>query len=493
MGKAAAHVKANATAMERAMAKVGRSFTGVTGSLKTLVSALAIGAAFRAVINATKEEEQAIAQLEQTLKSTGRYTPELASQMKNYAAELQKVTTYGDETVIAMQALLLTFTKIGGDEFNRAQKVTLDLATALKTDLKSAALQVGKALNDPVLGMTALSRSGIQFSEAQKDVVKQLVATGDVVGAQKIVLKELETQFGGSAEAARNTLGGALTALKNAFGDLLEGDFGGGGVKGTTKAINDLTDLLADPEIVKNAKALTNAMITGFGKVLKAISTTVEFTKWLSDELAAQIYGVAGDDIIRLEQKLESLKAKLEVPLDIPLDSLPWADEVQKEIDKVQKQIDDFYASAGTKTVKTPTATVIPVVPVVTGGAGIVEETPEAKAAREKAEKDAEAVHKLRVETFLKDESDKWAALEEYEKEYAEKQAEFADAHKQATLSDVEYELSKLQEQYDAYGTYIDDKVALDEWYAASKKKILDKQKDDETKMIAELKTAIEG
>jgi lambda family phage tail tape measure protein len=227
--------------------------------------------------------------------------------------------------------------------------------------------------------------------------------------------------------------------------------------------------------------------------VLTAISKTVEFTKWLSDELAAQIYGVAGDDIIRLEQKLESLKAKLEVPLDIPLDSLPWADEVQKEIDKVQKQIDDFYASAGTKTVKTPTATVIPVVPVVTGGAGIVEETPEAKAAREKAEKDAEAVHKLRVETFLKDESDKWAALEEYEKEYAEKQAEFADAHKQATLSDVEYELSKLQEQYDAYGTYIDDKVALDEWYAASKKKILDKQKDDETKMIAELKTAIEG
>lgn len=81
---------------------------------------------------------------------------------------MQSVTTYGDETVIEAQALLLTFTKIGKETFPQALESTLNVATAMGTDLKSAALQVGKALNDPVLGMTALSRSGIQFTEDQK-------------------------------------------------------------------------------------------------------------------------------------------------------------------------------------------------------------------------------------------------------------------------------------------------------------------------------------
>ncbi|MDD5049616.1 MAG: phage tail tape measure C-terminal domain-containing protein, partial [Methanoregulaceae archaeon] len=389
--------------------------------------------------------------------------------------------------------------------------VTLDVATALKTDLKSAALQVGKALNDPVLGMTALSRSGIQFSEAQKEVVKELVKTGDTVGAQKIILKELETQFGGSAEAARNTLGGALASLKNAFGDLLEGDGKGGGVKGTTAAIEDLTKLMSDPSTVANAQTLTNAMITGFGKVLKAISTTVEFTKWLGEELAAQIYGVAGGDINRLEGSLDTAKKKLQ-ELEDGYKAVGFADKLlgkigisegileklrgiksaREEVKKLQKQVDDYYAFEDAKkkgSAKTPD---VPDVPVVTSG-GVVEETPEAIAAREKAAKRAEEIHQLTVDNYLKTESEKWAALEEYEKDYADKQTEFSDAHKKATLSDVDYELAKLQEQYDAYSVYITDKVALDEWYAASKKKILDKEKDDETGMLKELKTAIDG
>jgi len=199
MGKAKKAVEENATGMQRAMDKVGRSFSGVAGQLKTLVSALAIGAAFRAVIIAASEAQQAVAQLEATLKSTGRYTPELAQNLTGYAAELQKITTYGDEAIISMQSLLLTFTRIGGDEFTRAQMAVLNVATALKTDLKTAALQVGKALNDPILGMTALSRTGIQFSEAQKATVKELMAVNDIAGAQKVILAELETQFGGSA------------------------------------------------------------------------------------------------------------------------------------------------------------------------------------------------------------------------------------------------------------------------------------------------------
>jgi len=102
------------------------------------------------------------------------------------------------------------------------------------TDLKSAAIQLGKALNDPIANLSALSRSGIQFSKSQKAMVKELVESNKMVEAQKIILAELDTQFGGSARAARDTMGGALSALGNKFGDLFEAS------GKTSKAIADV-------------------------------------------------------------------------------------------------------------------------------------------------------------------------------------------------------------------------------------------------------------
>jgi len=564
MGKAKKAVEENATGMQRAMDKVGRSFSGVAGQLKTLVSALAIGAAFRAVIIAASEAQQAVAQLEATLKSTGRYTPELAQNLTGYAAELQKITTYGDEAIISMQSLLLTFTRIGGDEFTRAQMAVLNVATALKTDLKTAALQVGKALNDPVLGMTALSRSGIQFSEAQKATVKELMAVNDIAGAQKVILAKLETQFGGSAEAARNTLGGALTALKNAFDDLLEGDSGGGGVKGTTQAIEELIQLLQNPETIKNAQTLANAMVTAFEKVLTAISKTVEFTKWLGEELASQVYGVAGDDITRLEKNLDSAKEKLKeledrykavafadkllgkvgISTDF-LDKIRGIKSAREEVSRLQKQVDDYNESQAKGKPAAPKVPTAPNVPVMatnkTEGGGLGGGASKRDATIERGQaaiKDLErelallgdksevekvlwelekgkyaelsTEHKKRIEDLVREIEAGKAAIkakkteaeeeeealklqmkmhEEYEKEKEKKQAEFSEAHKRATLSTTEYELQQLQSSYDEYAAYIDDKAKLDEWYAAEKARILEREKSD----ISELKAAIEG
>ena len=121
-----------------------------------------------------------------------------------------------------MQAVLLTFTDIRGDRFEQATGAVLNMATALGTDLQSAALQVGKALNDPRQGVTALSRAGIQFSDVQKANIRQMVEMGDVSGAQAIILKELETQFGGIAEAMAKTPTGQWTVAMNALGDALE-------------------------------------------------------------------------------------------------------------------------------------------------------------------------------------------------------------------------------------------------------------------------------
>ena len=379
MGKAKRAVQTNASGMQKAMAKVGGAFSGATSGLKAFVSALAIGATIRAVIQATNAQQAAVTQLNQTLKSTGRLTPELSQQLQDYAASLQKVTTYGDEAIIPMQALLLTFGRIGGDEFNRAQKAVLDMATMLKMDLKSAATMVGKALNDPVKGMTAMSKAGVSFTDSQKAIVKEMMEVGDVAGAQRIILKELETEYGGSAEAARHTLGGALQSLKNAFGDLMEGDSGQGGVKGATAAIEDLTGLLSDPQTVANAQVLTNALITGFGKVIEAISTTVEFTKWLSEELASKVYGAAHDDIVRLEDNLEDAKEKLKglesSKVGITFsgnvrDQIKAIEAAREEVAKLEKQVGDYYESQAKGAGKsgTPKVPTTPNVPTIATG-----------------------------------------------------------------------------------------------------------------------------
>jgi len=89
-------------------------------------------------------------------------------------------------------------------------------------DLQSAIVMVGKAMNDPIANLSAMSRAGIQFSEDQKKMIFSLVRTGDMLGAQKIILGELTTQFGGSATAAANTYAGKMQQLSNKFGDLQE-------------------------------------------------------------------------------------------------------------------------------------------------------------------------------------------------------------------------------------------------------------------------------
>ena len=81
--------------------------------------------------------------------------------MQGFASQLQRLTGIGDETILAMQGILLTFTQIRGQVFKDATQVILDVSVAMGQDLQQTAIQVGKALNDPILGVSALSRVGI--------------------------------------------------------------------------------------------------------------------------------------------------------------------------------------------------------------------------------------------------------------------------------------------------------------------------------------------
>ena len=171
-------------------------------------------------VNLAREQAAAEAQVAAAIQSTSNAAGTSLDELKAHAAALQSITNFGDEATLQGQGLLLTFTNIQ-DNLPRATTAMLDVATAMGTDVKSAAIQVGKALNDPIMGLSALSRSGIQFSDEQKRLIKSLVETNRVADAQTIILDELERQFGGSAVAAREADGG-FKAIANSFGDLQE-------------------------------------------------------------------------------------------------------------------------------------------------------------------------------------------------------------------------------------------------------------------------------
>lgn len=198
---------------------------GVDSALRAVgeaAKAVAAFSIFRSIIRETVEAQASQAQLVAALKSTRGASAEVAESLSAHAQALSRVTAFGDEAVIGAQSLLLTFTRVGGETFPRATQAILDMSVAMGQDLKSSALQIGKALNEPVEGLTALSRAGVQFTSEQEVMIKKMVEAGNVAGAQAIILRELETQFGNSAAAARDTLGGALAALKNSWGDLIE-------------------------------------------------------------------------------------------------------------------------------------------------------------------------------------------------------------------------------------------------------------------------------
>ena len=174
------------------------------------------------------ESQKVFAQTEAVLKSTGTTANGTAKEIQNLASSLQKSTAFNDEAILSGANLLLTFKNIqnqagaNNDIFDQTVKASLDVARAMGTDASGEAIRLGKALNDPIRGIAALTRVGIQFTDQQKAQIKALVQSGDLLGAQKIILAELQSQFGGSAAAYAQTFAGQVESLNNELNDLSE-------------------------------------------------------------------------------------------------------------------------------------------------------------------------------------------------------------------------------------------------------------------------------
>jgi len=218
---------------QRANGALSSTLKSVAAAAAGAFSVVAIGQFLKASVNAYEESEKAQAKVAQAIKTTGGVAGVSLKELTAIAADFQKSTLFEDDSIMdGVTAQLLTFTNITGTNFKRAQVAALDLATVLGSDLKGQSIQLGKALENPVAGVTALSRAGVTFTASQKAVIQSLVDTNQLEAAQSIILDEIATKYGGQAEAAAKASTG-ITQLSNSFGDLME-NIGGVIAKGDT-------------------------------------------------------------------------------------------------------------------------------------------------------------------------------------------------------------------------------------------------------------------
>lgn len=182
----------------------------------------AVSGAITGLLGDAIESEKVMAQTNAVLASTQGAAGMSAEAIGNLAAELSSVTPFEDELIQKTENMLLTFTRVGKEVFPQATEAALDMATALGEDPVNAAMRLGKALNDPIEGVTALRRVGVQLSDAQEKQIEQFVKLGNVAAAQKVILDELATEFGNSARAAGDTFAGKLAILNTQIGNVKE-------------------------------------------------------------------------------------------------------------------------------------------------------------------------------------------------------------------------------------------------------------------------------
>lgn len=213
----------------------------------------AVVAALAAGVREFEQKERAFLRLEQVIRATGHAAGITAGEIRDIADELESTTLAGDTDVMGAGAVLATFRAISGDEFKRALRAAQDLAAVFGQDIQSAAVQLGKALEDPINGITALRRVGVSFTASQKEMIAEMVRVGDIAGAQRIVLETLEQQVGGAGAAEAGGVSGAFHRASAATGNILAklaevtgaAGFAQGALDGLAGAVNAVTNALS--------------------------------------------------------------------------------------------------------------------------------------------------------------------------------------------------------------------------------------------------------
>jgi Prophage tail length tape measure protein len=263
IGDLVANLALNSAAFGAGLKTAQSSMTGFVGKMLAVAAPLGAAFGFEHALSAAGEQIRAEKKLDSVLRSTGNAAGLSSQELKSFASELQKTTNYSDQQTIAAESVLATFTNIKGTTFKEAIKSAQDMNTIMGGDLQSNVIQLGKALNDPIKGVNALRRVGVSFTQQQMAQIKAMQQSGNVAGAQAIVLKELQTEFGGAAGALASPMkqaGNMVNDLAENFGMVL-----GPVLKEGAKAFMEMIGPIAD----------SRESFQALGQQLAAIGTVI--------------------------------------------------------------------------------------------------------------------------------------------------------------------------------------------------------------------------
>jgi phage-related protein len=211
--------------------RVGKSFSTMGVAIGTAVGDLAVEGFHKLTeaigegFNSAKTWQTLQLKTQAVLKSTGNVAHLSVKGIQALAHSQQELSGVEEATIVNGENVLATFTNVrngvgkGNDIFNQATKAALNMSSALGTDLQGAMMKIGKGLNDPIKGMTALQKIGVKLTDSQKELIKHFIAVGQPMKAQQIILGELEKKYGGAARAAGGGFNGAMLRLKNTISD----------------------------------------------------------------------------------------------------------------------------------------------------------------------------------------------------------------------------------------------------------------------------------
>jgi hypothetical protein len=220
----------------KGLKQANASFANLQGSVRSLGANFALaGAAIAAVGVVIGKNVESLARIEtinaqtaQTISTMGNAANISATEVEELAGRLESLTAIEAESIQEGANLLLTFGNIrdelgeGNDIFTQTTAIMVDMGVALRKGPVDTATMLGKALNDPIQGLTALRRVGVSFTEQQVEQVRVLQSTGDLMGAQKLILQELQNQYGGSGAAYAETFTGQLALMGHELGTIGE-------------------------------------------------------------------------------------------------------------------------------------------------------------------------------------------------------------------------------------------------------------------------------
>jgi len=216
-------VKESAVGMTHEMGAVGSALLALGPA------GLAAGAALAVVtlgihkgIEEAMEAEQVHNRLQAVLRATGNASGLTAKELTEFSDKMEESTLVTHEQVLDAAAIMATFRSVSGESFTRALSLAQDLSSVLGKDLHASTIALGRALEDPVNGLTALRRAGVEFSATEKEVLKNLVETGQAAEAQRIILDKLEGKMAGTGAAEATGLTGAAHQVAISWKNMLE-------------------------------------------------------------------------------------------------------------------------------------------------------------------------------------------------------------------------------------------------------------------------------